>query len=122
METKSIRLIEMGVDVESVIRRLGGNEALYLTICSKFIQDPNYHTLKEALLTKDYQSAEIRIHTLKGVAANLGFVRLEIISRSLLQDLRERELTTLYQDVYNLTEEYYRIIKILTEDQQVASQ
>jgi len=122
MEIKSRKLIEMGIDVGGVVNRLGGNETLYLTICNKFTNDPNYQIFREALSLEDYQSAELRIHTLKGVAANLGFVRLEIISKALLQDIRDRELTTLRQDIYSLNEEYNRIITVLTEDQQVFTQ
>jgi len=122
MEIKSRKLIEMGIDVGGVVNRLGGNETLYLTICNKFTKDPNYQIFREALSLEDYQSAELRIHTLKGVAANLGFVRLEIISKALLQDIRDRELTTLRQDIYSLNEEYNRIITVLTEDQQVFTQ
>ena len=122
MEIKSRKLIEMGIDVGGVVKRLGGNETLYLTICNKFTNDPNYQIFREALSLEDYQSAELRIHTLKGVAANLGFVRLEIISKALLQDIRDRELTTLRQDIYSLNEEYNRIITVLTEDQQVFTQ
>lgn len=119
METKSRKLMEIGIDVSSVVNRLGGNEILYLTICNKFTKDTNYQVFQEALSAKDYQSAELRLHTLKGVAANLGFIRLEIISRSLLQDIRDRELVTLRQDIYSLNEEYLRIISVLTEDCQV---
>jgi HPt (histidine-containing phosphotransfer) domain-containing protein len=116
METLSRKLIDMGVDVGSVIKRLGGNEALYLTICNKFIKDPSYQTLQEALTTNDYQSAVLTVHTLKGVAANLGFQRLEIISKSLLQDLQENRLSTLYEDNYCLAKEYERIMNVLTEN------
>jgi HPt (histidine-containing phosphotransfer) domain-containing protein len=118
MEIKCRKLIEMGVDAKSVIKRLGENEALYLTICDKFTKDPNYEMLQIALVAKDYQLAEMRTHTLKGVAANLGFVRLEIISKSILQDIHEKQLLTLKQDNCSLTEEYQRIITILKEDQQ----
>jgi HPt (histidine-containing phosphotransfer) domain-containing protein len=109
--------MEMGVDVNGVLNRLGGNESLYLNICNKFIKDPNYQIFKDALSVYDYQSAELRIHTLKGVAANLGFVRLELISGSLLQDLREKQISSLRQDVSCLSEEYHRIINILSENQ-----
>jgi len=121
MESRSKKLEEIDIDVSGVVNRLGGNESLYLIICSKFTKDTNYLILKEALSKKDYQSAEIRIHTLKGIAANLGFIRLEIISRSVLYDIRERELVNLRHDIYSLTEEYKRIISALTEDQQVFS-
>jgi len=121
MEARSRKLKEIGIDVSGVVNRLGGNESLYLIICNKFTKDTNYLILKEALSKKDYQSAEIRIHTLKGIAANLGFIRLEIISRCVLNDIRERKLVNLRQDIYSLTEEYQRIISALTEDQQVFS-
>lgn len=116
MEDKSKKLIKIGIDVKSVVTRLGGNERLYLNICSKFTSDPNYRSLQEALSMNDYQSAEFRIHTLRGVAANLGFIRLAFISNSLLKDIQKQELTTLYQDNFSLSEEYGRIISVLNDE------
>lgn len=119
MEQLSKKLMDLGVDVDGVVRRLGGNEALYLAICCKFIRDPNYMTLQEALLKEDYQSAEAIVHTLKGVAANLGFIKLENLSKILLQDLKENRLTALHGDNCRLTKEYKQIIDVLTANRQV---
>lgn len=114
MEIHKSNLIDIGIETEEAIERLGGNESLYHSLCDKFAQDKNFHFLQEALSVKDYKSAEFYIHTLKGVAANLGFVRLEIISGSILQDLRENNFTNLKPDNICLTAEYNRIITLIS--------
>jgi HPt (histidine-containing phosphotransfer) domain-containing protein len=117
MQNNCKKLIEMGIDAGSVINRLGGNEVLYLTICRKFIKDPTYNLLKEALQSKDIPSVQLYIHTLKGIAANLGFIRLELISKSLLENINKKDYKAANDYFESLTTEYQQIITALMEDE-----
>ncbi|MBH1942398.1 Hpt domain-containing protein [Mobilitalea sibirica] len=115
MDIRTEKLIEIGVDVQIVVNRLGGNEALYLSLCKKFLYDNNFKLLQNALISQNFTAAEGFAHTLKGIAANLGFTSLEILSRSLLQDIRLQDFRSLeYHNTY-LTEEYFRINTVLME-------
>ena len=116
MEYISNSLIQNGVDVNGVLSRLGGNEVLYLTICKKFINDKNFHSLKEALSTNNLRSAEIHVHTLKGVAANLGFLRIEFLCKIILEDLKNNELQSIHDRMGILSIEYNKIISVLKEE------
>lgn len=116
MKDKSFQLMNIGVDVEGVVRRLGGSEDLYLRICSKFIADTNHQLFQQAIDREDYTAAEIYIHTLKGVAANLGFLYLERISETILSLLRNQVLDSLPYHRNLLSKEYQRIISILVKE------
>jgi len=116
MEYISNSLIQNGVDVNGVLSRLGGNEVLYLTICKKFINDKNFHSLKEALSTNNLRSAEIHVHTLKGVAANLGFLRIEFLCKLILEDLKNNKLQSIHDGMGILSIEYNKIISVLKEE------
>jgi HPt (histidine-containing phosphotransfer) domain-containing protein len=116
METISNSLIQNGVDVNGVISRLGGNELLYLSICKKFLYDKNFYSLKESLVTNDLRSAEIHIHTLKGVAANLGFLRIEYLCKIIQEDLKKNDLQSIRDRMGILSIEYNKIISVLKEE------
>lgn len=114
MNNICIKLKKLGVDVDGTVTRLGGNELLYLAICHKFLQDQNFHLLQDALITDDLKMAEIYIHTLKGVAANLGFIRLEQICRSMLEMVHQLNVLNIKQSFIELSEEYHKIISALS--------
>lgn len=115
MELISRKLIEIGVDVPEVLNRLGGNETLYLSICSKFVKDDNYMEFCKAIKKKDYDKASMKLHTLKGVAANLGFLRMESLCKTIMEDIKERNRVSLSTQILLLAEEYNRILIVLKE-------
>ncbi len=84
-------LEENGADVEGTIRRFMGNEAVYQKFLGKFLSNPNYGELEQHLKERDYQSAYVSAHTLKGVAANLGLNTLYEATSNLVEELRDKE-------------------------------
>ena len=80
---------KIGSNYESVLSRFG-NEALVKRFALKFLKDPSYAELKEALEAHDAERAFRAAHTLKGVL-NLGFDRLYETSAALTEDLRGRD-------------------------------
>lgn len=73
---------------EDLLTRLGGSEALASKFVKKFVSDPSYEQLVEAVDNKDWESAFVASHTLKGVAANLSMSSLYNISSSICEDVR----------------------------------
>lgn len=63
---------EIASDYEGSLQRLGSGERImkYLKI---FQKDENYAILKKSMKEKDYPTAFRAIHTIKGIAGNLGF-------------------------------------------------
>ena len=66
---------QIGSDYAGVLKRLG-SEALVKRFALKFLKDPSYQELKDALIKKDGETAFRAAHTLKGVCLNLGCDRL----------------------------------------------
>lgn len=54
----------------------------------KFANDGSYNSLKEAIANGDIEASFHAAHTLKGVSANLGFVRLQSAVSDLTEQLR----------------------------------
>lgn len=79
----------IGGNYEDVLRRLH-NEALIQKFTLKFLEDPSYQLLKQALKDKNYEDAFRSAHTLKGVCQNLSFDRLYEVSNELTELLRDR--------------------------------
>ena len=67
-----------GISVAGALARVGGNEALYRSLLKKFYQENKAIAarIKNALKDRDRQSARRMIHTLKGVAGNIGAAAL----------------------------------------------
>lgn len=99
---------KIGSNYESVLGRFG-SEALVKRFALKFLKDPSYAELSEALEARDAERAFRAAHTLKEVCLNLGFDRLYEISAAMTEDLRGRdinggdrlfsELTTCYEQL-----------------------
>lgn len=116
MECVSRKLIEIDIDVVRVVSYLGGDEQLYLSICRKYLEDQNVKLLQEAFAREDYAAAEFYIHTLKGIAANLGFIRLDALCKNILEDLRMNEFNNIPIYFIDLYEEHKRIVSVLNEN------
>lgn len=78
-------------DGEQTLRRFMGNRALYQKFVHKFPQDENMSLLEEAVAAGDWAGAERFAHTLKGVAANLGFSELAQAASDVVAALRRGE-------------------------------
>ncbi len=80
----------------------------------KFAGDPSFDELKLWLGNRDGKQAFRAAHTLKGVAATLGFDRLAAAASALTESLRGGEITDEAQPLYEKVEaEYERVIAAL---------
>lgn len=105
---------QIGSDYAGVLRRLG-SEALVRRFALKFLKDPSYQELKDALIRKDGETAFRAAHTLKGVCLNLGFDRLYESSAALTELLRGRDCSG-YETLFaELTVRYEALMAALKE-------
>ena len=67
------------LDMENGLKRLGGNRELYLRLLRDFVADhgDTLEKLLQELRTDQWENALHRIHTIRGVAGNLGGKALE---------------------------------------------
>ncbi len=81
-----------GLDTQLGLRRVMGNQQLYLNLLRKFAsgQHDCVKQIRDALQTKDRPLAERLAHTLKGVAGNIGASALQTQAAALEQAIREQ--------------------------------
>ena len=79
-----------GLDAEQGLRRVLGKKALYLKLLRRFIDDGSdtVRQLDEALAQADGSKAERLVHTLKGVAGNIGAEQLALQASELEMAMR----------------------------------
>ncbi len=81
-------LDEMGADVPGALNRFIDNAELYKKFLRKFPEDGSFPGLMANLSDENVKDAFYFAHTLKGVAANLGFVNLTDVLYPVVEDLR----------------------------------
>ncbi len=113
MKSLSLNMKKAGIDADSVISRLGGDVELYMTICLKFINDPTFSNILLAVAENNLSEAGIHIHTLKGVSANLGFIRLKALCDTLLEELKNKSYFDFNIDLCRLKKDYHSLISYL---------
>lgn len=106
---------EVGTDIAVVMSRFGGNEPLLNRFIKKFPEDPSFAELKESIGTVNYEAIERSAHTLKGVAANLGFSRLSGKSANIVYAVRQQEYDSLEKLFKTLQDEYETIISYIRQ-------
>lgn len=79
------KLRQFGANVDESLQRCLNNEAFYLKLVSRFLEDKSFDKLKEEISNGNLEEAFKASHALKGVLGNLS-------------------LTPLYEIIYELTE------------------
>ncbi|MFR6640225.1 MAG: Hpt domain-containing protein [Christensenellales bacterium] len=79
-----------GENATDVVNRFG-SEVVVEKFALRFLDDPSYENLVSALSSGDTQAAFRAAHTLKGIAANLGFNNLYVAASRLTEKLRGNE-------------------------------
>ena len=96
---------------DNVLKRLG-SEAMIKRFAVKFLDDPTFNELEQALEAGNGEDAFRAAHTMKGIC-NLGFDKLYEVSAALTEQLRGREIAgseAIYQQV---VEQYDRLTAAL---------
>ncbi len=73
---------------DEVLSRMGGSERLVSRFALKYLSDPTYRQLSDAMNAHDDSEAFRAAHTLKGICLNLGFSSLAASSSALTEALR----------------------------------
>jgi CheY-like chemotaxis protein/HPt (histidine-containing phosphotransfer) domain-containing protein len=82
-----------GIDVESGLIRVGGNMGLYKKLLIKFRDDysNSFHEIETELNNNNLEEVERFVHSIKGVAGNIGVDKLQEIAGELEVVIRKRE-------------------------------
>lgn len=104
----------LGADLEGALKRLA-SEKLVERFALKFLNDTSFGELEKALGDKNYEEAFRAAHTLKGVAANLSFTRLQEVSSEMTEMLREGNAPADGQYIETVRAEYTRTVEALKQ-------
>ena len=113
---------DFGGSYEDAMGRLQ-SEALVQRFALKFLKDPSYERLYQAMQAEDYREAFRAAHTLKGLCGNLGFLRLGEFSSQLKELLRnedevESNLAASRETMEKVTESYQAVVRALEKLQE----
>ena len=108
-------LLAEGVDVDEVMERFMGNEALMMKFLLRFSQDENFAKLKQAMVQEDVQAAFEAAHTLKGVAGNLSMKTFFHQVSDIVEELRSGNLAEAEAKMPNLEAVYERTLDMLKQ-------
>ena len=93
-------------DVNSALLRVVGNQTLYLEILKKF--EKNYSnfkgTVEKLALSADMQTLERQIHTLKGVAGNVGANEIQSLAQIIETKIKSGENILQLEEMKSLGE------------------
>ena len=101
-------------DFDGACKRLM-NEKLLSRFVLKFPDDKSMQLLLDAVKTSDIETSFRSVHTLKGVAGNLGFTRLYQAAWNLTEQLRPRQEQADQALLKCLVDEYEYTISVLKD-------
>lgn len=104
-----------GIDLEFGQKVVGGNEKLYIKLLTKFNQMyKNFFSDFSSACTSDIERARREIHTLKGVAGNIGAMKLYDLSDKYL-DLLNNDFIPDQNNMINLKLELDKVLQSTSE-------
>ena len=80
------------IDVDGAMKRFSDNEELYISCLADYLRDDTVAMLEKAIDTEQWDDAFTAAHALKGVAANMGFIRLSAASARMVILIRNGQL------------------------------
>jgi HPt (histidine-containing phosphotransfer) domain-containing protein len=110
-------LAACGTDVSGALERFAGNEALYEKFLKKFTADATFPNLKAAMEGADDEEKKRAAHSMKGVAANLGFLSLQkaaLETETCLKENRAGEARRAFENAEKIYNEITAILRKLS--------
>lgn len=109
------KCIQAGIDYDQGVNRFMGNTGLYEKFALKFLDDPTFAKLQEALDAKDVEEGFNMAHTLKGVAGNLSFNTFLDAVIPVVEALRSKNMDLALELFPQAKSEYERLMAALEE-------
>lgn len=95
-----------GCDVKGALERVSDDEELYEKCLNLFLEDEGFSNIKKALDKKDIGELFDIVHTLKGVAANLGLDPLFEALSIFTEDLRIKNISNAQVEYDDVMKQY----------------
>lgn len=104
---------EIGSNYSMIVSRFNNNTTLIERFVRMFENDTAFAELKDAISTRNAEAIFLATHTLKGVASNLGFTKMEDACISLMQKIRDNDYSEMDQQFAIIEQEYTKIMEAL---------
>lgn len=101
------KLKSLGANTEEGLKRCMNNEAFYLRLVNRFLEDNSFNRLKSEIENNNLEEAFKHAHALKGVLGNLSLTPLYEIIFEMTELLRNQtkcdysEYINKYTEIYN---------------------
>ena len=105
-----------GIDVDGMLERCMGSEAIMGRLLKKFPTDATYARLEEAFASGDAKAALEASHTLKGVCGNLSMTGLYLLFTRQVEALRAGELAQARALMEEIASGYQAVTAAIGED------
>ena len=101
--TEAVKDAQACLDWEKGVRRIGGNKRKYREIIRQFISNhsEDANKLEYLLSSNDLTEAKILVHTIKGIANNIGAISLQDASVTLEKAILDNDQKQLEQAVHD---------------------
>ena len=109
------KLSACGADVSGTMERFMNNEELYKRILKKFLDDASFTDAVKAKEAGNDEDAQMHVHTLKGVSANLGLTPIFTITEEMMQHFRSGDYQAAYGLFPSLEVKYKELLQIIEE-------
>ena len=104
-----------GIDVDALLERCMGNEALLCRLLKKFPSDISYARLVEASQKGDEDSLREASHTLKGVCGNLSITSLFDLLDRQLRAIRAGDMQSAEAIMPDIASKYEQAIQAIEQ-------
>lgn len=109
------KLEDMGAEVEDTLDRLADDEEMYLEYLKKFPENQNILELRKAVDAGDSEKAMREVHTLKGIALNLGLLPFVDVCMDMLLDFREGKTESAMEQIEDVEEAFREWAETINE-------
>lgn len=121
LRLKTLRHVN-GLNVEAGLKILGGDIPVYLGLIKQFIQkckETSICILKQSM-DEDYQGLVNTVHSIKGVAGNLGAIKIQIMATELEQVIHSRSVKNkIKKQIEDFVEEIRKLVLALESIEKV---
>lgn len=101
----------IGTNYQDVLARFCNDAEMLGTFVKSFAGDCTYQELTAVVNGADYKEIESKAHVLKGVAANLGFERLQAACSEVVLCVRENRNEEACDKFHRVEEEYAKVME-----------
>ncbi|MDD2978917.1 MAG: Hpt domain-containing protein [Hespellia sp.] len=105
-----------GINYDAGVKRFSGKAQLYEKFLEKFVDDPNFDSLEEALKEGNTDLAFRSSHTLKGIVGNLSMDTFYADLCELVEMLRAQKSEGVDQQFAKLKTEYEELLTVLEQE------